>query len=286
MKYVRLTWLAAFATLALLVAGTTTAGAQTWDDRTIVTISAPVQLPGRTLAAGKYVFKLHDSPGARHIVQIYNGDESQLLTTLLAVPAERQQVTEDTVITFAERASTRPPAVRYWFYPAKKIGHEFVYPKDQAMQIARASNTPVQSTTSPMGTPDEMKSADVTVTKPEDANANAQGQVAASAPRAESTQARAEPAAPPAPARPADPAPAARPADPAPAARPADPAPARPAASQARTEPPAAAAPAASDNQQDQALPQTAGPLPLVAALGLLSLGGALAARSIRRRSR
>jgi hypothetical protein len=249
MRNVRLTWLAAFATLAVLLAGTPAVG-QTWDEKTIVTISGPVQLPGRTLAAGKYVFKLHDSPGARHIVQVLSGDESQILTTLLAIPAERQQATEDTVITFAERASTSPPAVRYWFYPAKRIGHEFVYPREQAMQIARASNQPVQATASPMGTAEEMKTAEVTVVNPSDANAQS-GQVAQ--------------AAPPPPAAPRADVPAAE-------------------STQTRAEPAAAGA---SDNQAEpRELPQTAGPLPLIAALGLLSLGGALATRTLRRRSR
>jgi hypothetical protein len=246
MKHVRLTWFAAFATLAVLLTGSP-AGAQTWDDKTIVTISGPVQLPGRTLAAGKYVFKLHDSPGARHIVQVLSGDERQILTTLLAIPAERQQVTEDTVITFAERESTSAPAIRYWFYPAKKIGHEFVYPREQAMQIARASNQPVQSTTSPMGTTEEMKAAEVTVVNPPDTTAGS-GQAA--------------PNAPPAPAAPAPSA----------------------ASTQTRAEPPAAVPGAGQADTRE--LPQTAGPLPLVAALGLLSLGGALAARTFGRRSR
>jgi hypothetical protein len=249
MRHVRLTWLATLATLAVLGAAPP-AGAQTWDDKTIVTISGPVQLPGRTLAAGKYVFKLHDSPGARHIVQVLSGDETQILTTLLAIPAERQQVTEDTVITFAERESTRPPAVRYWFYPAKKIGHEFVYPREQALQIARASNTPVQSTTNPMNTAEEMKAAEVAVVNPTDAGAKS-GQVAQRAPAAT----RAEP----------------------------------PVAAPTRAQTPSAppAPPAPSEAQADpQQLPQTAGPLPLVAALGLLSLGAALATRVVRRRFR
>jgi MYXO-CTERM domain-containing protein len=271
MKHVRLTWLAVFATLAVLTAGAP-AGAQTFDNRTIVTISAPVQLPGRTLAAGKYVFKLHDSPGARHIVQVYSGDESQLITTLLAIAAERQQVTDETVITFAERESTRPPAVRYWFYPARKIGHEFVYPKDQAMQIARASNTPVQATDSPMGTAEQMQSAEVTVVNPADANA----QAAPPAPRTESTQTRTD----------TMPAPRTTPSTQAQAEPRPMPAPARQAEPTERVET-VRPAPAQADAQADrQELPQTAGPLPLVAALGLLSLGGAFAARSIRRRSR
>lgn len=237
MKHVRSTWFGAFATLGVLVLGVP-ADAQTMDDKTIVTVSGAVSLPGRTLPAGKYVFRLHDSPGNRHIVQVMSGDDSKMIAQLLAVPANRNEVTDDTVITFAERASTRPPAIRYWFYPGKNIGHEFVYPKAQAMQIAAASNQPVQSTTSPTGTVEEMKTAEVTAVSSSDA------QTAATQPRAESTQARAEqqPSA----------------ADPVP--------------------------PSTSQTTRSTQLPQTASPLPLVAALGLLSLGGALATRALRRR--
>ena len=41
---------------------------------------------------------------------------------------------------FAERASGVPQAIKVWYYPGDRIGDEFVYPKSQAMKIAKATH--------------------------------------------------------------------------------------------------------------------------------------------------
>jgi len=46
------------------------ARADQWDRKTIVTFNDSVEIPRQVLPAGTYVFKLADSPGDRHIVQI------------------------------------------------------------------------------------------------------------------------------------------------------------------------------------------------------------------------
>src|SRR5262249_7430378 len=45
-----------------------------------------------------------------------------------------------------ERAAGAPPAIKSWFYPGNSIGEEFVYPRSQAMKIARANHEPVLAT--------------------------------------------------------------------------------------------------------------------------------------------
>src|SRR2546430_4233944 len=57
------------------------ARADQWDRKTIVTFSDSVEVPGQVLPAGTYVFRLADSPTDRHIVQIWNADETQILAT-------------------------------------------------------------------------------------------------------------------------------------------------------------------------------------------------------------
>src|SRR5678815_4402666 len=79
--------------------------AQTWNKRTSVTFSGPVEIPGpeaQVLPAGTYVFRLLDSQSNRNIVQIFNKDESHLYATILAIPNYRLQPTDQTVITFSE----------------------------------------------------------------------------------------------------------------------------------------------------------------------------------------
>jgi hypothetical protein len=50
------------------------------------------------------------------------------------------------VITFAEAPASQPQPVRYWYYPGRTLGHEFIDPMDQARRIARMAKTPVLGT--------------------------------------------------------------------------------------------------------------------------------------------
>jgi hypothetical protein len=122
------------------------ARADEWNKKTILTFSGPVQIPGATLPAGSYVFKLADIPGNRHVVQVFDKDEKKIYTTLLAVPNQRMDPSEKPIVLFSERASGSPQAVKVWYYPGETIGNEFVYPKSQAMKIARETHTRVLAT--------------------------------------------------------------------------------------------------------------------------------------------
>ncbi len=165
MQYLR-TLIAATCAAALVLTVAFPAAAQTSDDKTYLTFSGPIEIPGKTLPAGKYLFKLADSPSNRHIIQIFNDDGLKIFATLLAVPAERMQPAELNVVTFAETPRGTPPAVRYWFYPGRLTGHEFVYPKGQAMRIARAANQPVLATDASMESTEALKGAAVKTVEP------------------------------------------------------------------------------------------------------------------------
>ena len=128
------------------------------DKLTYFTFSGPVQIPGHTLSAGTYMFKLADSPSNRHIVQVFTKDGSKLYATILAIPDQRLDPADKPVVMFKETPAGSPNAVRAWFYPGNTIGDEFVYPKEQAMKIARATHQPVLSITDESN----MKSAEVT----------------------------------------------------------------------------------------------------------------------------
>jgi hypothetical protein len=119
------------------------------DRKTVVTFSGPVEVPGsgaQLLPAGTYVFKAMDSPSDRHIIQIFNQDESHLYTTILAIPNYRLKATNKTVITFRERPAGEPEALKAWFYPGREWGDQFVYDRPRAIQLATETNEPVLST--------------------------------------------------------------------------------------------------------------------------------------------
>jgi hypothetical protein len=125
------------------------ARADDWNRKTVMTFSGPVEIPGvhlkgwAVLPAGTYVFKILDSQSDRHIVQIFNKDETQVLATILAIPNYRLKVTDNTVVTFRERPAGEPEALRAWFYPGRNYGEEFVYPKAKAVELAKETNAVV-----------------------------------------------------------------------------------------------------------------------------------------------
>jgi len=248
--------------LVTVLSGTTAAQTDT-RDRTFLTFSGAVEMPGVTLPAGTYVFKLADTP-SRNVVQVWDRDEKKMIGHWLFVQADRPEVSQDTVIMFKETAAGTTPAVHFWYYPGERIGKEFVYPKDQAAKIAARTNERVLTTEGEITAESSVSSVDasgkVTEWKPERAPApqpqissdrnSIEGAGVPRAPEPESRQARAEPA----------------PQVPPPAPAPAAAAPARAPEPQPRTEP----------------LPQTASPLALSALIGMLSLAGAAGMRFLR----
>lgn len=131
-----------FAFVALLAAGAAcfapAARADQWDKLTVMTFNEPVEIPGKVLPAGTYVFKLADSESDRNIVQIFTEDQQHLLATILAVPAYRPEPADKTLVTFEERPSGTPEAVHKWFYPGENYGVEFVYKKAEQQYAAKA----------------------------------------------------------------------------------------------------------------------------------------------------
>jgi hypothetical protein len=136
--------------LAAMGAVSSTGGrADEFNKKTVMTFSGPVEIPGvhlkgwGVLPAGTYVFKILDSQSDRHIVQIFDKGETQVLATILAIPNYRLKATDKTVVTFRERPAGEPEALRAWFYPGQNWGEEFVYPKARAVALSKQSNIPV-----------------------------------------------------------------------------------------------------------------------------------------------
>src|SRR5580704_14684595 len=153
----------AVASIGLLgVAIAPSARADEWNKKTILTVNETIQVPNKVLPPGKYVIKLLDSPSNRHVVQIFDGDETHLLTTILAIPNYRLQPTGKTVFGFWETPPGQPKALRAWFYPGDNFGQEFAYPKSAAVQIAASAHAPVPTTE--VTEPSEMATAPVTTT--------------------------------------------------------------------------------------------------------------------------
>jgi hypothetical protein len=154
---------ALFSCLVLLAAAglSTPARADQWDKKTIMTISEAIQVPNKVLDPGTYVFKLADSQSDRHIVQIFNQDQSHLVTTILAIPNYRLEPKGKTEFAFWETPAGQPRALRAWFYPGDNFGQEFAYSAMMSSQIsANNSNLSVPIEPAPVASePDPVASA-------------------------------------------------------------------------------------------------------------------------------
>lgn len=103
-----------------------------------LTFSQAVQIPGHVLPAGTYWFVLANI-NSRDAVQVFNSDRSVLYGTMWTIPAERAKSTDKTAITFAEPAM-QPATLLVWFYPESSTGHQFLYPKPEEHELARAKH--------------------------------------------------------------------------------------------------------------------------------------------------
>jgi hypothetical protein len=155
--------------LALLgfVPASSARAAQT-DDKTVLTFSQPVEIPGQVLPAGTYTFKLVDSMSDRHIVRIFGADGSEVIATVMAIPDRRLTSTDETVIKFSEVPAGSPEALRAWFYPGSTVGQAFVYPKARALQLAKASKAAVPAIADDAADVDSMKAAPIIAITPDE----------------------------------------------------------------------------------------------------------------------
>jgi hypothetical protein len=252
----------ALAFVVSLAIGTTAIAQEPVDQKTFFTFSAPFELPGgKTLPAGRYTFRIVDSPSNRHIVQILSEDGKEMHATILAIPAQRQDPPNDPEVRFMETAADQPPAIRTWWYPGRTIGHEFIYPKDQARRLAKNQRESVLTVSGDESTADAMQTADLTRIS----STGEETRVAEDR-RSETEQRRGSAAAPAERSRTAE----ATRTEPPPAATP-------------QPEPRRAAPRAVDTDEPRTELPRTASVLPLVGLIGLASLVGAAAVRMRRK---
>lgn len=117
-----------------------------WARKSIITLDDLSEVPGMVLEPGTYVLKADDNVGGpRTLVQLLNKDESQVLTTFIAVPDNRVRPDSDVVFSFFPGITVGPKPIQTWFYPGEMNGYEFVYPKTRAREIAKSSDDHVMA---------------------------------------------------------------------------------------------------------------------------------------------
>ena len=141
----RVTMIVSAAALAvLMLAGSAAAQQVDTNERTFLTFSTAVEMPGFTLQPGTYVFKLGDST-RRNVVQVWDREERNMFGHVTFIETQRPRSSEETVVMFKETQEGAPPAIQYWYYPGHTVGKEFIYSKDQAARIAKRSGAAVRT---------------------------------------------------------------------------------------------------------------------------------------------
>jgi hypothetical protein len=111
--------------------------ASEWNERTVITISQPVSVEGTILPAGQYVLTLQDHPSSsKDVVLVFNGDETKLITTVLAIHAYRLTPTDKSEFSFYDSPG-QPAALHTWFYPGNNSGLEFLQPQRAPQSATR-----------------------------------------------------------------------------------------------------------------------------------------------------
>jgi hypothetical protein len=283
---------AAFCLLVATVLGAAvlpSARADESNKKTIVTFSQAMEVPGKVLPAGTYTFQVLDSPADRHIVQIFNADGSQVITTVLAINDYRLQPAGQTVLKFSERTGDSPDALRAWFNPGDGFGQEFVYPKARAIQLAQTMNTIVPAVAADTLDDSSIKTVAIVAITPDQKVVDVATAIQTAPPVAAATTEPVVQTATPVAATTTEPVvqtatPAAATAT-EPVVQTATPVAATTTETIAQTPTPAATvtpSPIVADKDADD-LPQTASNVPLIALLGCLSIGLALGLKLILR---
>ena len=168
----------------------TPSNAQTLDKRTLFTFSGPVSMPGVTLPAGKYLFRLANPDSGRNVVQVLNAEGTKPYGMFFAMRAERFEPASTPEVRFMETAAGMPAAIKTWWYPGERSGYEFVYPKEQARRLAQGASQPVLTTQTQTTTTEQTNITDLTRISAagQEANVSADSTPAASTPGGTSQQ--------------------------------------------------------------------------------------------------
>lgn len=143
MAYARKVRLPGIAIAACLLAAPVAAQAPDPVDRVYITFGGPFRLPEVTLPPGTYIFMPGRPVAGQLVIDVFTGDASRQVAAVLAIESTLTRPSTGTILDYP---GTRPPALRAWFHPGNVRGYEFVYPRDEAAAIFRASSVPVAST--------------------------------------------------------------------------------------------------------------------------------------------
>lgn len=137
---------ASCAAACLMVAAPAHAQDQPFDQRTFYTFNNPVELPGVALPPGQYIFRLADPSSGRTMLQVLSADGKRVYGMFFSIPIEADRPADKPTVRFMEAAPGAPQAIRAVWYVNERTGREFIYPRNQAMRLAKSTKEPILTT--------------------------------------------------------------------------------------------------------------------------------------------
>ena len=116
--------------------------ASTTDHNTRFTFSKPIALPGVTLPAGTYVFRVADPSTDRKVVQVLDESSGRSYALLNSIPSYRSDAMDEPSVSLVDTVAGMPAAVKTWWPEGATVGFEFIYPEDQYAKLTGNTISP------------------------------------------------------------------------------------------------------------------------------------------------
>ena len=94
--------------------------------RELITVSAPIALPGVVLAAGTYAFEL-PAAGDNTLVRVSSVDGRHIYLTQFALEVPKPNRSDIPKMTFGEAAAGTARPVSVWYPDGTETGRKFIY---------------------------------------------------------------------------------------------------------------------------------------------------------------
>jgi hypothetical protein len=132
-KLITITATAALAFVLLSAVSSPLKAESMGENKALVTFDRPVEVPGKVLPPGSYMFKSLDN---NELVQIFSADEKQLFATVVVIPEDRpaQDAAIDCFIQLNKTRADAPQEIEGFFLPGRLTGFQFVYPVAHAVR--------------------------------------------------------------------------------------------------------------------------------------------------------
>ncbi len=166
-------WLLAGTSMAMIlaaagIAGSQQASAQQPTNAAELYVGEPLDVGGTMLQPGTYRIEVVRLEENRNMLQVKSEDGMTLYTTVLSIPHDTVagEVMPETRFVYFPAVAGVPRVLRTWYEQDRSSGHDIVYPKARALELAATLNQPM------IAMPTETKQADyvtapLTVVTPE-----------------------------------------------------------------------------------------------------------------------